>query len=469
VPDAARIAQATALEIPVTVQGSRPVKSTDERELFTETTTTILTFDSGAVLNLKSRVLEGQSLFLRNDQSGREILCKVLETPPEGETGCTDLEFTVIDPEFWGVQGEEPPADVHRTENQKPLEASAAIESAAVVPAAIPKVEPGLLASGEIDAPVQETPASPLPPGSAETAEMLSEHPDGPDSEDAKTAEQLATMLAKESRGSSARRASAAKEAKQATPGNASDLAPKQAESGATSASDGKAFSELAFRIRGLLGFAERKYLIRIGIAAPILIVVLAGVAWRVKRNAAIHGNSRTAASSAQSSRPAAPVPTQPSQTPSSAVAAAEKNPVTTTSGVAALRPGNAEENPGHPATLATVGSAAIAGSSQTASANAKRQNPSRLNTHETVPAQIISEPQPAFPPWAKALELDGVVKLDALIDEKGNIEEVSPLSGPRALQHAAETAVGLWIFEPALSGGAPTSSHVVLTVEFQQ
>ena len=50
-PDAARIAQATALEIPVTVQGSRAVKGTDERELFTETTTTILTFDSGAVLN----------------------------------------------------------------------------------------------------------------------------------------------------------------------------------------------------------------------------------------------------------------------------------------------------------------------------------------------------------------------------------------------------------------------------------
>ena len=77
---------------------------------------------------------------MRNDQSGREILCKVLESPPEGETGCTDLEFTVVDPEFWGVQGEEPAADVHRTENQKPLEAPAAIESAAVVPASIPKL-----------------------------------------------------------------------------------------------------------------------------------------------------------------------------------------------------------------------------------------------------------------------------------------------------------------------------------------
>src|SRR5277367_5177284 len=207
VPDAARIAQATALEIPVTVQGSRSVKGTEERELFTETTTTILTFDSGAVLNLKSRVLEGQSLFLRNDQSGREILCKVLESPPEGETGCTDLEFTVIDPEFWGVPAEEPAADVHKPVDQKPQEAPEAIETAKVFPAATPRVEPGLLASGEIAAPVQESPASPLPPDSPETAEMLPEHAEGSDLQDAKDAEQLATMLAKESRGSSARRA----------------------------------------------------------------------------------------------------------------------------------------------------------------------------------------------------------------------------------------------------------------------
>jgi len=58
-PDAARIAQANALEVPVTIQGSKIVAGTEQRELFTETTKTTLTFDNGAVLNLKARVLAG--------------------------------------------------------------------------------------------------------------------------------------------------------------------------------------------------------------------------------------------------------------------------------------------------------------------------------------------------------------------------------------------------------------------------
>jgi outer membrane biosynthesis protein TonB len=60
-------------------------------------------------------------------------------------------------------------------------------------------------------------------------------------------------------------------------------------------------------------------------------------------------------------------------------------------------------------------------------------------------------------------------VKLDALIDEEGNLKETRVLSGPRALQHAAKQAVGLWIFEPAQLNGKPTASHLMLTVEFQR
>jgi TonB family protein len=86
-----------------------------------------------------------------------------------------------------------------------------------------------------------------------------------------------------------------------------------------------------------------------------------------------------------------------------------------------------------------------------------------------TVPARIVSQVQPSFPKWAKALDVEGVVKLDALIDEKGNLAEAKVLSGPRPLQHAAEQAVGLWIFEPARSDGKPTATHMVLTVEFQR
>lgn len=91
------------------------------------------------------------------------------------------------------------------------------------------------------------------------------------------------------------------------------------------------------------------------------------------------------------------------------------------------------------------------------------------LNTRETTSARIISQSLPSFPPWAKGLDIDGVVQLDALIDEKGNVVETKPLSGPHALQCAAARAVALWIFEPALSDGKPTATRMLLTVQFQK
>ncbi|HEY3967392.1 MAG TPA: energy transducer TonB, partial [Planctomycetaceae bacterium] len=72
-------------------------------------------------------------------------------------------------------------------------------------------------------------------------------------------------------------------------------------------------------------------------------------------------------------------------------------------------------------------------------------------------------------PPWAKTLDVSSVVRLDAVIDEKGNLGETRIVSGPRLLERAAQQAVQLWIFEPAQLDGKPTAAHMVLTVEFQR
>ena len=80
-----------------------------------------------------------------------------------------------------------------------------------------------------------------------------------------------------------------------------------------------------------------------------------------------------------------------------------------------------------------------------------------------------MSQAPPAIPSWAKKLDLDPVVRLDAVIDEKGNLKATKPLSGPRILQGEAARAVALWIFQPAMTDGKPTTTHMVLTVEFQR
>jgi protein TonB len=87
----------------------------------------------------------------------------------------------------------------------------------------------------------------------------------------------------------------------------------------------------------------------------------------------------------------------------------------------------------------------------------------------ENIPAKILSAPQPPFPTWAKKLDVGSVVRLDAVIDEKGNLGQTKIVAGPRLLERAAQQAVQLWIFEPAQLNGRPAATHMVLTVEFQR
>jgi periplasmic protein TonB len=101
--------------------------------------------------------------------------------------------------------------------------------------------------------------------------------------------------------------------------------------------------------------------------------------------------------------------------------------------------------------------------------AQAKPGKLNEPNTEEIIPAKVVSQSLPSIPSWAKGLDMDGIVQLDAVIDENGNVAEVKPMSGPRLLQRASERAVALWIFQPALSDGKPTATHMVLTVQFQR
>ena len=56
------------------------------------------------MVNLSSKVTQGQCVFLRGERTGREILCKVLEWRQVAESGYVDLEFTTRDPNFWDAR-----------------------------------------------------------------------------------------------------------------------------------------------------------------------------------------------------------------------------------------------------------------------------------------------------------------------------------------------------------------------------
>jgi TonB family protein len=93
-----------ALEVPVSVAGARPIASKDNRELFTEETTTVLVFKDGAVIQLSAAVAVGQLLFLTEKRSKKEVVCQVVHKRSHRPTSCfVELEFTEPEENFWGV------------------------------------------------------------------------------------------------------------------------------------------------------------------------------------------------------------------------------------------------------------------------------------------------------------------------------------------------------------------------------
>src|SRR5580704_2817457 len=526
--DSAGHDQANVLEVPVTIQGAKHVEGSEQRQIFTETTKTTIVFGNGAVVNLSSKVTQGQCVFLRNERTGREILCKVLEWRQVAESGYADLEFTTRDPNFWdapvmqgpAVAAPVIPAPVVTAPAPKPAEVQEKVLGVSdPTPDAAPVAQSSAPAS-------EETPGvSPATAAAAEAAageraakltEMLEEPAESEDEaaqNDTKDAELLAALIAKDPKRKPKREAAPA-EAKESEFDAMSEDVPEQggtsanAEDESDADSEGSSKAKLIAMLRPV-GHALHRYTygkgaIEAGIAASFLLVVLLGMAWHSHRVKTRSNKQAVAAALAQAKQDArAQSPAMPSSSSGAVEAPAHGNNSGATPAQAAQKIQQQTSAPGAVAanvssgTASSVPSSVPSGVPSVASVGAHPVGPSVAsklqvrksapeteldasgqpklrhtkapNGGETIPARIVAQPPPAIPKWAKGLDTDGVVTVDALIDEKGNLRATKALSGPRVLQHEAERAVALWIFEPALTDGKPTATHMVLTVQFQR
>jgi len=527
-PEAARIAQAQALEVPVILQGAKTADETGKRELFTENATTTLVFENGAVLNLRSKLVVGQAIFIHNKQNGREILCKVLEAPAEGQAGYTDLEFTTADPEFWHVNAQQPEtsaqnpqtaADKPDTNEQPaaPAEDTLAMMSESapnvVMPATaslreelVPAHEmiPETAAAALVPAPTMEPTEATEPTGeqidavlrqmsgalhspSTEAADA-SPHQDNDTGHDHPEDEKhLSALIARD-----ARLAKHAAIKEKQVEKIQRDAAAKDAPGGAPVA-EAVSEQEVVLAQPPLMDrLTTGKNAIIIQVVAWMAIAVAIGFIWHAMRGVFVHDSYRPVAAAVQPKPKALPTPKPISPAPAHAVAAttpattAASSKVPQSAVTQAMAAPAAKVAPAKAASAGTgrvgdardarIGSAGPrivehpdAPVSDTDAAQPMHRRSAEASSGEIVPARILSQPQPSFPSWANGLDLDGVVTLDAVIDEKGNVTTAKPLSGPRPLQRAAEQAVGLWEFEPARSGGKPIASHMTLTVEFKR
>jgi periplasmic protein TonB len=73
----------------------------------------------------------------------------------------------------------------------------------------------------------------------------------------------------------------------------------------------------------------------------------------------------------------------------------------------------------------------------------------------------------PVYPEIAQTARVQGVVILEATIDEQGRVSDVRVLRSIPLLDMAAIDAVRQWEFTPTLLNGAPVSVIMTMTVQF--
>lgn len=80
-------------------------------------------------------------------------------------------------------------------------------------------------------------------------------------------------------------------------------------------------------------------------------------------------------------------------------------------------------------------------------------------------PPQLLYGPAPVYPPLARASRIEGVVLIDAVINQDGNVVEARAISGPGLLMHAALVAVSQWRYQPTYLDGQVVSIRMHVTV----
>jgi periplasmic protein TonB len=92
---------------------------------------------------------------------------------------------------------------------------------------------------------------------------------------------------------------------------------------------------------------------------------------------------------------------------------------------------------------------------------------PVRLHSGMTAPRKVADVP-PNYPEIALRTRVDGVVIIEATIDERGNVIEARVLKSVSLLDAAALAAVRQWKFTPARLNGEAVPVVMTVTVNFQ-
>ncbi|MBI3933704.1 MAG: energy transducer TonB, partial [Acidobacteria bacterium] len=81
--------------------------------------------------------------------------------------------------------------------------------------------------------------------------------------------------------------------------------------------------------------------------------------------------------------------------------------------------------------------------------------------------AKLVNQPKPVYPPLARQARIQGTVRLEAVINKEGAIEELKVVSGHPLLIQSAMDAVGRWRYEPTMLNGVAVEVITTIDVNF--
>jgi TonB family protein len=82
---------------------------------------------------------------------------------------------------------------------------------------------------------------------------------------------------------------------------------------------------------------------------------------------------------------------------------------------------------------------------------------------------KATSLPKPPYPPAARAVRAEGMVTVQVLVDEKGNVVSATATSGHPLLRSAAVSAARQAKFAPTMISGQPVKVSGVITYRFER
>ncbi len=97
-----------------------------------------------------------------------------------------------------------------------------------------------------------------------------------------------------------------------------------------------------------------------------------------------------------------------------------------------------------------------------------KVETPHRITVGGNVQsAKAISRPSPVYPQLARQARIQGIVRLEAVIDEQGRITDLKVISGHPLLVQSALDAVRQWRYQPTILNNVPVQVATTIDVNF--